>query len=288
VVVGLASRIYRITSPEFRASQLAFLRTKLSNRGYPDMVISRGFQKARAEHFKKIHPQVLKCTRKVQDIQLILDLDNKDHVAVPIARGLFKNFVESKGLDWRMQVAYRRDQNILELVTKGRKCLNRNNLKRFDLRACEKCSFCANLEVPLSIPSPGGYHYKLPQKNMSCISEAVIYKITCGCQKSYIGRTARTIKERFKEHWNGIKKYESEMRRPKRKDKNAKKDKNESEFGGKTRKRFYRHMATCNKREDWKWCLLEKVQNSNRFTLEAAERRFLKMFKPALNTQLAF
>ena len=188
-----------------------------------------------------------------------------------------------------MQVAYTRDQNILELVTKGRKCLNRDNANRFNLKACGKCSFCVNLEAPLNIPSPGGYHYQLPRKNMSCNSEAVIYKITCGCQKFYIGRTARTIKERFKEHWQGIKKCELELRKPRRKDKNAKKDKTpEMEFGGKTRKRFYKHMATCDKREEWKWCLLDKVQNSNRFTLEAAERRFLKMFKPALNTQLAF
>ena len=61
-----------------------------------------------------------------------------------------------------------------------------------------------------------------------------------------------------------------------------------TEAGGKSRKKFYSHMNSCPSSDQWTWTILDSTTKNERFRLEAAERKFFKIFKPLLNTQLAY
>ena len=248
----------------------AELREKLLNRGYPSGLINRGFQKARAQHFKKLKPSIEKAAKKVENVQLLVNNNNRHHPALAVAKGLFNQLTTQLDRPWRCQVAYRRDKNILEYVGKGRKC-HVPNSARFNSARCLNCKYCDRMDLNIHLDAPRGKSYDIPKKNITCRSTGAVYRIQCGCGQSYIGQTSRRITDRIAEH---ARKFE----------KTANGTDNDN-GAGKERKRFYKHMAECPNSDFWKWCVLDLVKNAERFGLQAREREFIKLFRPSLNTQ---
>ena len=288
VVVGLATRVYRICSSQFRPMALAELREKLHRHGYPPDLVARGFHKARAEFYRKKCPKLAGAEQKPINIPLIIKTENSDHPALPVVKGLLKNLAEEAEQPWRCQVAYRRGANILEKVTKGRKCLIQE--QTFRIKRCGTCKFCDTLKICDHISASRGKLHQVPRKNLTCRSEGVIYLVRCGCEKSYVGRTIRQAQKRISEHLSSIKILQSKIASTSDNNDENTEEESDDDFGGggKTRKRFYEHMAKCDQAEHYEWFILDKIHSKERFTMEATERKYIKLFRPSLNTQLAY
>ena len=170
-------------------------------------------------------------------------------------------------------ISYSRSSNILEYVSGNRKCSIK--VPKFQVQKCGHCKNCQNLSLDLDLTAPKGKNHKIPFKNMDCHTKGVIYRVVCDCGKCYIGRTVRKATLRISEHRRAIDEIINGKEIPEDED---------GISGSKDRKRFYTHMAKCNR--PWTWNILDRV-TPERFCLEAAEKRYIKLFRPALNTQLA-
>ena len=71
-------------------------------------------------------------------------------------------------------------------------------------RRCGHCAQCTYTHICNDFEHPITKKKINIRGRISCTSTNVIYLLTCGCNKSYVGKTRRTLKTRISEHRSAI------------------------------------------------------------------------------------
>ena len=211
LVYGQAVRILeRCSKPEWGEEHLKNLRSKLSERNYPEKLISEKFAEARKKSRGELINQKRKTNKNQDDKVRLIFTHNRGNPPlykwIREARGCLVKNEKAKALGEKIQICHSQPKNLKRIVTQKK-----------DNRPCEDnpgCTKCGKCKVSCPILKEGktftstntGRTYRIKQK-VNCTSSFVIYLATCGrCSGQYVGKSQTPFKMRHSNHKQEVKK----------------------------------------------------------------------------------
>ena len=176
---------------------------------------------------EKIFQDVIKWKRKDienEEINTVTDRNTttEQNTWVTSLKGLIKLTEKEKELSPNTCITYKRPINIQGHLTNYRQTSKNQNQERNETSRCGKCSLCGGrrgfINMVLESNNTKDKYGKLIQikRKLNCLNYGIYQAICKKCNKSYIGQTKTTFKDRWTQHrskWNKlIKMQESELK----------------------------------------------------------------------------
>uniref|UniRef100_A0A8C5W8X4 Reverse transcriptase domain-containing protein n=1 Tax=Leptobrachium leishanense TaxID=445787 RepID=A0A8C5W8X4_9ANUR len=211
---GQYLRLKRICSSEIEyEKQAKTLRKNFKEKGYPNRVLKQAYQKAKY-HSRETLLQDLSKTNSNQ-IRCIGNYDTGNN----LVKDIMDRYWPLLTLDPHLKeligphatITNRRCRNLKDMLVhshyeKTTSLTTRwlcNNLK--GTYSCGRCKSCPNILKDSKVIQDTRHEKSFViQSFFNCNTSGLVYMITCGCGKKYIGKTFRPFKYRIREHIRSV------------------------------------------------------------------------------------
>ncbi|CAN2390837.1 hypothetical protein PRIEUP_LOCUS874, partial [Pristimantis euphronides] len=200
------------SDPQIFQLQAKDLRQRFLARGYPDFILRQAYKKAlsknRTELLRSIEQDREEC-----DVSRLIFTYNSSSAQI---RSIIASKWHILQLDPDLQacvaehptITYRRGRSLRDrlvnshfLERRGGSLLEREIPGCFP---CGNCSFCNVVIRTKKFQDRVSGHEYVIKHFINCKSKGVIYRITCICNREYIGKTKREFRRRIGEHLGDV------------------------------------------------------------------------------------